>query len=220
MVSDTSTHPNERLAIVEQKVSHMETELGKVSVKVDEMHAILLQAKGVRWAVIAVSGLVGFLAGISVMFVGPAGADVFIGSVLALRGDVYREIGAARQRLSVHSPIHFGETIVTGSCKAKIALTDGSIVSIGENTRLRFASFRNTPNDLSTRLALIVGALRLFVVKATAGGEFEIETETAVAAVRQGRARLLMKGQIATPALMHAVLDPQRGLRTGHVDPG
>jgi hypothetical protein len=65
MVSDMSVHPNERLAIVEQKVSHMETELEKVSVKVDEMHAILLQAKGVRWAVIAVSGLVGFLAGVS-----------------------------------------------------------------------------------------------------------------------------------------------------------
>ena len=36
-----------------------------MSAKVDEMHAILLQAKGVRWAVIAVSGLVGFLTGIS-----------------------------------------------------------------------------------------------------------------------------------------------------------
>jgi len=39
----------------------------------------------------------------------------------------------------------------------------------------------------------------------------------AVAAVRTGRAQLLMKGQIATPALMKAVLDPTCGLRTGHV---
>jgi phosphotransacetylase len=39
----------------------------------------------------------------------------------------------------------------------------------------------------------------------------------AVAAVRRGRARLLMKGQIATPALMRAVLDPAAGLRTGRV---
>lgn len=38
-----------------------------------------------------------------------------------------------------------------------------------------------------------------------------------VAAIRDGRARLLMKGQIATPALMKAVLDPTRGLRTGRV---
>ena len=39
----------------------------------------------------------------------------------------------------------------------------------------------------------------------------------AVAAVRSGVARLLMKGQIATPALMAAVLDPANGLRRGRV---
>ena len=55
---------SERLVILEQKVSHMEGALDKISAKVDEMHAILLQAKGVRWAVIAVAGLVGFLVGI------------------------------------------------------------------------------------------------------------------------------------------------------------
>jgi hypothetical protein len=43
----------------------MEERLEKMSAKVDEMHAILLQARGVRWAVIAVSGLVGFLTGMS-----------------------------------------------------------------------------------------------------------------------------------------------------------
>jgi hypothetical protein len=56
--------PNERLAVLEQ-VSHMEAELGRMSAKVDEMHTILLQARGVRWAIIAVAGLVGFLAGLS-----------------------------------------------------------------------------------------------------------------------------------------------------------
>jgi len=37
---------------------------------------------------------------------------------------------------------------------------------------------------------------------------------SAVAEVRAGRARLLMKGQTPTPALMRAVLDPAKGLRT------
>ncbi|MGE5140468.1 MAG: hypothetical protein ACM3JD_13455 [Rudaea sp.] len=60
-----SRSTSERLVILEQKVSHMEEELDKISSKVDEMHSILLQARGVRWAVIAVSGLVGFLTGIS-----------------------------------------------------------------------------------------------------------------------------------------------------------
>jgi phosphotransacetylase len=39
----------------------------------------------------------------------------------------------------------------------------------------------------------------------------------AVAAVRAGQARMLMKGQIATPALLRAVLDADHGLRTGRV---
>jgi hypothetical protein len=63
---------NERLVILEQKVSHMKERLEKMSAKVDEMHAILLQARGVRWAVIAVSGLVGFLTGISHWFISRA----------------------------------------------------------------------------------------------------------------------------------------------------
>ena len=48
---------SERLAVLEQKVSHMEAELGRMSAKVDEMHAVLMQARGVRWAIIAVAGL-------------------------------------------------------------------------------------------------------------------------------------------------------------------
>jgi phosphotransacetylase len=39
----------------------------------------------------------------------------------------------------------------------------------------------------------------------------------AVAAVRHGEARLLMKGQVATPALLRAMLDPAHGVRTGRV---
>jgi phosphotransacetylase len=37
----------------------------------------------------------------------------------------------------------------------------------------------------------------------------------AVAEVKHGRARLLMKGQVGTPALMRALLDQESGLRTG-----
>jgi len=40
---------------------------------------------------------------------------------------------------------------------------------------------------------------------------------TAVAEVTAGRAALLMKGQIATPSLMKAVLSRETGLRTSHV---
>jgi phosphotransacetylase len=47
-------------------------------------------------------------------------------------------------------------------------------------------------------------------------GEDQIAPAAAVA-VRAGRARALMKGQIATPALMRAVLDADAGLRTDRV---
>lgn len=41
--------------------------------------------------------------------------------------------------------------------------------------------------------------------------------QAAVAAVRSGQARILMKGQLGTPDLMRAVLDPGAGLRTERV---
>ena len=45
--------------------------------------------------------------------------------------------------------------------------------------------------------------------------EGEAEARIAVDEVRAGRARILMKGQIATPSLMKAVLDSRTGLRSG-----
>ena len=39
--------------------------------------------------------------------------------------------------------------------------------------------------------------------------------DAAVAEVREGRAAVLMKGRIATPDLMRAIGDPERGIRTG-----
>ena len=55
----------ERLAALEQRVAHVESELARMSAKVDDMHSVIMQAKGVRWALVAISGLVGFLTGIS-----------------------------------------------------------------------------------------------------------------------------------------------------------
>jgi phosphate butyryltransferase len=75
---------------------------------------------------------------------------------------------------------------------------------------------------------IIVGSeSRIISIAATAGIELdgfivddaqgtEIASK-AVALVRSGRARALMKGQIPTPDLMRAVLDPTNGLRTSRV---
>jgi phosphotransacetylase len=45
--------------------------------------------------------------------------------------------------------------------------------------------------------------------------EAEDAAVAAVAEVRSGRAAMLVKGKVSTPDLMHAILDPERGLRSG-----
>ena len=56
---------NERIAVLEQRVIRVEAEVARISSKVDDMHAVLMQAKGVRWAIVAMAGVVGFVTGIS-----------------------------------------------------------------------------------------------------------------------------------------------------------
>jgi hypothetical protein len=115
---------------------------------------------------------------------GASAADVVVGSVVGVRGEVFSDAGSGQQPLPVNARVHRGETIVTAAGKAKIALNDGTIISIGENSRLRLVHFAGTSSSANVALNLVSGVLRPFVVKATSTGSFEIETQTAVAAVR------------------------------------
>jgi hypothetical protein len=53
---------NERMAVLETKVQHLSEQLEDTHKKVDEMHAVLLQAKGARWAILAMAAVGGALA--------------------------------------------------------------------------------------------------------------------------------------------------------------
>lgn len=53
----------ERIAVLEANQLHMRDKLVEMSAKVDEMHSVLLQAKGARWAILGVASMAGFLAG-------------------------------------------------------------------------------------------------------------------------------------------------------------
>lgn len=53
----------ERIAILEQQVRDMKDDVRETRRKVEAMHDLLMQAKGARWAIVAVAGLAGFLAG-------------------------------------------------------------------------------------------------------------------------------------------------------------
>ena len=55
---------HERLAVLELKLEHLEIGLNKMETKVDEMHAMLLQARGFKWALIAFASVVGFFSGL------------------------------------------------------------------------------------------------------------------------------------------------------------
>jgi hypothetical protein len=107
-----------------------------------------------------------------------------VGAVAAVRGAVFVDAGGALQPLAASAPVHEGDAIVTHDGKARIALDDGSIISIAEHTRVRIERVERRASVGRTKLALVSGALRLLVAKVAPAGNFEVETETAIAAVR------------------------------------
>ena len=111
-------------------------------------------------------------------------ADEVVGSVLAARGAVFSDAAAGQQLLVVNAVVHRGDAIVTLSGKAKIALRDGSIISIGENSRVRLADYAGKGSSAKITIQLFSGVLRPLVSRTTSSGSFEVETETAIAAVR------------------------------------
>ena len=111
-------------------------------------------------------------------------ADRIVGSVIAVRGAVFADVQGTLEPLAANAPVRAGAAIVSRDGKAKIALDDGSVISVGEHARVRIDAHARTARTARTKLALVVGALRLFVSKASADGSFEVESETAIAAVR------------------------------------
>ena len=63
----------ERVARLETKVDHLSDSLEKAVKKVDEMHGVMMQAKGARWVLIAAASIAGALAGFAAKFTGLLG---------------------------------------------------------------------------------------------------------------------------------------------------
>ena len=53
----------ERIAVLETNQVYMRQQLTELNEKVGEVHALLMQAKGAKWAIIGVASLAGFLSG-------------------------------------------------------------------------------------------------------------------------------------------------------------
>jgi hypothetical protein len=126
------------------------------------------------------------IAALAVLPFAPAvAATTEVGQVLATRGAVFRESEGRREAASRGMPLHVGDVVVTGAGgKAKLQLNDGTIISVGESTRLALTQYQGTDNAYTTRLRAESGAMRFLFQRALERSHFEVETETAVAAVR------------------------------------
>lgn len=58
----------ERVAKLEVQMTHLADKLADTHQKVEEMHAILLQAKGARWVIVGLAGVAGLASGLAAKF--------------------------------------------------------------------------------------------------------------------------------------------------------
>lgn len=58
----------ERVAKLEVQMAHLAAKVDDTHQKVEEMHAILLQAKGARWVIVGLAGIAGLASGLLAKF--------------------------------------------------------------------------------------------------------------------------------------------------------
>jgi len=109
----------------------------------------------------------------------PGGSTQPAGQITALIPTATRNTTPAK----VKDDVHWNDLIKTErSGRARIGLTDGSILSVGSNSELKIV--QHDANSQQTQLELNYGKLRSRVVSITKpGGKFEVKTPNAVAGV-------------------------------------
>ncbi len=166
--------------------------------------------------------------GVVLAFVGVRGAAAAgpqAGAVLAMAGQCFAETDGRRTALSLGDPIYVAETLDVGAgAKLRLRMNDGSIISIASGTRLRIADYRvgRAGESREAILSLGEGLLRAVVSALRGSPHFEVDTATAVAAVRStdwfiearpGSTRVgVLKGQVSLESVAtgHAVVIPGR----------
>jgi hypothetical protein len=109
------------------------------------------------------------------------------GQVIALRGTATLERSGSRSALVSGAELGMGDWIETDpGARLKVRFADGSLVHLGENTRLRIdlAKF-NAEGKRNILLEMPLGLLRAAAAKSkTAGSSFEVHTGIGYSAVR------------------------------------
>src|SRR6185369_16278722 len=108
-----------------------------------------------------------------------------VGSVTKLRGQARAVRGGGNVMLAESAKIEAGDGVVTGpDARLKIQFKDGSIITLGENSKLNIetAKFEGSKRDIAA--TLLDGVVRAAVAKAGAGSNFEIGSSLVTSAAR------------------------------------
>ncbi|MBL8708586.1 MAG: FecR domain-containing protein [Rhodospirillaceae bacterium] len=109
------------------------------------------------------------------------------GTVARVKGTVSLRRGGQQSTVSEGDAVEVGDVVTTlAESRLRIALADGSVINLGELTRLTIAEFAFARETL-TREALLdldSGLLQAITAKAGSGSSFVVRTGNAVAATR------------------------------------
>jgi len=107
------------------------------------------------------------------------------GEVLAISGACSIESGGQRQALKRGDAVHQGDSVeVAVAAKLKLRMADGSVLSLAGGSHLTVAAYTAAEGRRDARLDLSSGLLHAVVATMAAPSRFEVDTATAVAAVR------------------------------------
>lgn len=109
------------------------------------------------------------------------------GKVVRLKGTVSLNRNGAQSALALDDEVMAGDVVTTlAESRLRIELTDGSIINLGELTRITIAEFTFSKETLSRQAAfdLQSGLLQAVTAKAGSGSTFIVRTNNAVAATR------------------------------------
>ena len=108
-----------------------------------------------------------------------------VGEVTKLRGQARAARGGSNVMLAEGTKIESGDGVVTGpDARLKIQFKDGSIITLGENSKLNIdkAKFDGAKRDIAA--TLLDGVVRAAVAKAGAGSNFQVSSSLVTSAAR------------------------------------
>jgi hypothetical protein len=109
------------------------------------------------------------------------------GQVLTYNGDCYVIADGKRTKLSMGDAVHAGDVVeIADDAKLKLQMADGSVLSLGANSRMTIGSYDVSADGAQrdVKLNLDSGVVRAVVSKMTEKSTFEVSTATGVAAAR------------------------------------